>query len=66
MTFEEFEQGINSRETDLIAEYTKKFGLAPPDLDELGFLGSKIDLLRDAIESNEVIQDIIIPDGADI
>ena len=66
MTLEEFEAGIQSAESDLVEQYTKKFGMAPPDMDNLEFLGSKIDRLRSAIESNAVIQDIIIPDGADI
>ena len=66
MTLEEFIGGLKETETELKAEYTKKFGLDPPDLDELAFLGSKIDILKQAIDENTVIQDIIIPDGAKI
>jgi len=66
MTLEEFIGDLKETETELKAEYTKKFGLDPPDLDELAFLGSKIDILKQAIDENTVIQDIIIPDGAKI
>ena len=66
MTLEEFESEIESAELELIQAYTKKFGVAPPDLNELGFLGSKLDRLQEAIELNQVIEDIIIPEGADI
>lgn len=66
MTLEEFESEIESAELELIQTYTKKFGVSPPDLNELGFLGSKLDLLQEAIELNQVIEDIIIPEGADI
>jgi len=66
MTLEEFIGDLKETETELKAAYTKKFGLDPPDLDELAFLGSKIDILKQAIDENTVIQDIIIPDGAKI
>ena len=66
MTLEEFVENLKETEIELKAEYTKKFGIEPPDLDELAFLGSKVDILRAAIDENTVIQDIIIPDGANI
>jgi len=66
MTLDEFIDGLKETEIELKAKYTKKFGIEPPDLDELAFLGSKIDILKQAIDENTVIQDIIIPDGADI
>lgn len=66
MTLEEFESQIESAELELIQTYTKKFGIAPPDMDNLAFLGSKLDRLQEAIELNEVIEDIMIPKDADI
>tara|TARA_B100001248_G_C27074642_1_gene315529 strand:+ start:338 stop:538 length:201 start_codon:yes stop_codon:yes gene_type:complete len=66
VTLEEFESQIESAELELIQTYTKKFGVSPPDLDELAFLGSKLNRLKQAIESNQVIEVIIIPEGAEI
>lgn len=66
MTLEEFVDNLKVLEQELTEEYTKKFGFEPPNLDELAFLGSKVEILQTAIDENQAIQDIIIPDGADI
>tara|TARA_R110000823_G_scaffold203197_1_gene334047 strand:+ start:15394 stop:15594 length:201 start_codon:yes stop_codon:yes gene_type:complete len=66
MTFTEFVENLKQLEISLTDEYLKKFGIPPPDLDKLAFLGSKVDILQESIDSNQPIQDIIIPEGADI
>ena len=66
MTFEEFAENLKLQKQELRAKYLKKFGIEPPNLTELKFLGSEVDILQEAINSNEAIQDIIIPEDADI